>query len=181
MPALGVDVDGQRKRIRLDNPSTFPCLAISDLDKRSWLQRCKHFLQTRHKGEESLKLIGAGHKYHNRDGERCNILLIRKVLINGDEGVELRSSQRQQPAVLHPTPTHFNSGFYNVRGQRPAKTAGDRFVKQQAHEQRDAPSPLRALQLPLHEKPRESLQGSPPERSFLPDNQTEIEPARVFP
>ena len=152
-----------------------------NLNKRSRPQCRKDFFQARHKGKESLKLIGTSRQHNNGYRKSRNVLLVGKVLINGDECIELGSSQRQQRSVLHPTPTHFDCGFYGMRGQRPAKTAGYRLIKQQAHERRDAPSPLRAPLRPLHERLRESLQGNHQERSFLQGSRIRSVPARVFP
>jgi len=73
----------------------FPPRLSPDLNKRSWLQRCKYFFQTWHKRKKCMKLYGIRHQYDNSNGKSRNILLVREVSINRDECLELCSSQRQ--------------------------------------------------------------------------------------
>lgn len=89
-------------------------MSCPDLNERPWLQRRECSLQAWHEGNESLKLIRMCHEHNNRDRKSRNILLVRKVPINGDECLELGSSQCQQCTVLYSTPAHFNGGFYDV-------------------------------------------------------------------
>ena len=77
-----------------------------------------------------MKLVGM--RDQNDDGYRKgrDVMLVGKVLVNGDECVELRGLQRHQCAVLYATPSHLDRGLYDVCRQSSAKSAGYRLVKQ---------------------------------------------------
>lgn len=68
--------------VRTNSRYTSPVRSCPDLNKRSWLQSCQCFLQARHKGKESLKLIGMRGKYNNRYGKHRNVLLVGQVPVH---------------------------------------------------------------------------------------------------
>src|ERR1700712_3323875 len=110
-------------------------------------------------------------EHDNREWQRGKVLLVGKVFVCGQEGVELLlRSKHQELAVLYTSPTHLDHGLDGVARQGAPETTWQRLVKQQPHRQTALlvrlPEPLQ----PFLALPTESLRGTHPKRSCLLDS-----------
>src|SRR5262245_29246672 len=112
--------------------SRLPSIALlcPDLNERFWLQGCKHFLQPWHERQQNLKLVVMRIQLNNCDRKIRDVLLIRKILVNGDECVELRRGKDKQCSIPYSAPTHLDRSLYGMRWQGVAQTTRYGFVKQ---------------------------------------------------
>jgi hypothetical protein len=74
-----------------------------------------------------------GFQYNDCYREVCHILLVRKILVNGEKCIKFLGRKNQESAVLYPTPVHFDYGFDRVIWQKLPKANRDRLVKKQSH------------------------------------------------
>ena len=89
-----------------------------------------------HQRQGFIKLGAAGHEHHHRDLKFGGVLLKAQVAFGGQENIELRLRQREQPAVFDAAPAHFLNGDAIMPGQRAAQTPVEAFVNENAHGRR---------------------------------------------
>ena len=107
--------------------------ASDDTDECSWRKRQQCLLKRRHQGQQCLKFDRPSIEQNHSNGEACQVLLLREILVDGYERVEGRAGEGKELPVLRAGPAHFSDRTNLVRSERAAQPAGNRFVKQQAH------------------------------------------------
>ena len=104
-----------------------------DLSRRqSWQKR----ENLGHQGQGFIKLGAADHQHYHRDLKFGGVLLKAQVAVGGQENIEFRLRQREQPAVFDAAPAHFLNGDAIMPGQRAAQTPVEAFVNENGHGQR---------------------------------------------
>ncbi|HEY8707103.1 MAG TPA: hypothetical protein VIM34_03805, partial [Burkholderiaceae bacterium] len=82
-----------------------------NLNAGSGLQLGKRNFEPGHERNEAAQFIRHRTQHHNGDRERCEVLLVRQILVHGHEGVEVSCSKGKQCSVLGTPPAHFHNGL----------------------------------------------------------------------
>ena len=92
-----------------------------------FLQDCWHGLY------KVLNTIACSFDHQSSNRKARRILLILKVLVHGQKGIEPRCGERQKFSVLDSGPSAARNGGTSVPYQQSPKPARKVFVKQDAH------------------------------------------------
>ena len=136
--------------------------STTDVNKGPRLVDLQALEQNRNQRRQINKSGAARHEHKNCKRQDSEILLILKVLIRGDQGIERSGCRLQERTVLYPGPPHALHRTDLMAHQQLGQPPRQRFVKQQAH----APTRLHA---PTPAQPA-------PVRARLTGSRLEIDP-----
>ena len=107
--------------------------ASGDTDECSWRERQQCLLKPRDQRQQCLQLDRVSIEQNHSNWKACQVLLMREILVDRYEGIEVRACECEELPVLGAGPAHLSDGTNLVRGKRAAQPARNRLVKQQAH------------------------------------------------